>query len=871
MQKLSDPLDAVESSPPASAPGDADAGAANAAAGLTAEEKRALVAKHLLATPEKSNRQIAAIVGVTHKVVALARGKLEAAGQLVRPTSKSQQRERKVNSHASAPQPLPTEPNVRQVQLTTAEDLNNREAIARLSLRIWATIPAEKILSPLSDLMDELIQSPLIDDDDEEETDENWLDDRHKREKKLLDEAITDALEKYPDIDSINALPPSSDPDIARAAEELKVRLLQCSVGATEFAERPRLQLERLVKIELEKLFKKNLKYSEHIRTDVPGSDIKKYGKRRRTSSKGTFYKSAEYLEGGGLDALLTNGWMRVAKERIDPVAWSHQYGMKRKTERQTWRQHFLITERNGVQSPFELPRKELAGNGASAIRSLMTAGVRVVAGDDARKALIWFLGFHPPQEIVRMPRVGWAQVGSHWIFARSDEVITPPDMPQAHYTTYVLDAAVTQHGLHVAGATAEWMAEIAAPLRGNSNVALSLGTFFAAPMLRFASEPGGGHHFCGRSTIGKTMASAVGQSIYGWPFETADDNTFGVSWGGSEAGSAAFLQARTDLGIALDEITRADPRKAEEIVYAIASGTRGPRAKSTGQLRETPHVSVLVLSTGEKSLVQFIGKTLQEGARKRLVDVPAEVQPDSAYETISDDRIHDAGKRLFDVMKLHHGAVGRDWQRHLVVLGPDRLKAELQKHREAFLALPDVVAVIRKAHPQVRAVVNRFALNAAALRMAIEFSLLPWAIEEADAGIVACMHRWVRQRGNIDVAGELVRAADEAITRIKTALAERFITIRKSKRVWEPVTEADKIKQESAANFDGYVKPEHVLIRPEAFRRYCEGFDADEIAKCLQQQGVLIPDSAGKRSRAEQIIGKIDRFVVLLLTRLTP
>jgi uncharacterized protein (DUF927 family) len=119
-------------------------------------------------------------------------------------------------------------------------------------------------------------------------------------------------------------------------------------------------------------------------------------------------------------------------------------------------------------------------------------------------------------------------------------------------------------------------------------------------------------------------MASAAGQSIYGWPHETADD-TFGVSWGGSEAGFDALALARTDLGLPLDEITLADPRTAEQVVYKVASGTKGPRATSKGHLRETAHASVLVLSTGEKSLAQFIGKGLQEGARKRLVDIPAE------------------------------------------------------------------------------------------------------------------------------------------------------------------------------------------------------------------------------------------------------
>ena len=258
----------------------------------------------------------------------------------------------------------------------------------------------------------------------------------------------------------------------------------------------------------------------------------------------------------------------------------------------------------------------------------------------------------------------------------------------------------------------------------------------------------------------------------------------------------------------------------AEQIVYKLASGTKGPRATSTGHLRETAHASVLVLSTGEKSLAEFIGKSLQEGARKRLVDVPAEVQPGSAFETIPREQIHVASKRLFDAMKRQHGAVGRDWQRHLVDIGPDKIKAELHQHREAFLALPEVVTVAAKAHPQVRAVVNRFALYAAALRMAIAAGLLPWTVEEADAGIVACMGRWVAQRGNLDTAGEIVRAARQVERELVAGLGERFIHIHRSGKKWMPVSEADEFKQQTPELFDGYVKPDRILVRPEAWRR---------------------------------------------------
>ena len=359
----------------------------------------------------------------------------------------------------------PAKQSSRHLRPRTAEEIANEQTAEQLALRIWAAMVAQKVLSGMSALMDELIQSHLLDDDDEE-ADEGWLDDHHKREKRFLDEAISDGLDKYPDFAAINNLPPNSDPDIARDAEQLKDVLTKCAIGATEFKGKfSRAQLERMVKRDLETRFKKDPKYSKHVREDVPGSDVKAYGSRGRTSSKGTFAKAADYESGGGLAALFTGGWMRVAKDRIDPVAWSHQFGFQRKTERQSWRHHFVITERNGNQSAFELPREKLAGTGASAIRSLMKAGIHVVGRDDVQNALVQFLRFKPRREIIRMPRVGWAEVGSHWIFVRPDEVIMPAGMPKPRGTSYVLDAAATRHGLHVEGTAAEWAAEVAAPL----------------------------------------------------------------------------------------------------------------------------------------------------------------------------------------------------------------------------------------------------------------------------------------------------------------------------------------------------------------------------------------------------------------------
>jgi hypothetical protein len=389
----------------------------------------------------------------------------------------------------------PTKRSSRHLRPRTAEDIANEQTAEQLALRIWAAMVAQKVLGGMSALMDELIQSHLLDDDDEE-ADEGWLDDHHKREKRFLDEAISDGLDKFPDFAAINNLPPNSDPDIARDAGQLKDVLTKCAIGATEFKGKfPRAQLERMVKRALETRFKKDPKYSKHVREDVPGSDVKAYGSRGRTSSKGTFAKATDYESGGGLAALFTGGWVRVAKDRIDPVAWSHQFDVQRKTEKQQWRHHFLITERNGKQSAFELPRETLAGTGASAIRLLMKGGIHVVGRDVAQKALVQFLRFKPRGEIIRMPRVGWAPIGSHWIFVRPDEVITPAGMPMPRGMSYVSDrpqpaTVASGHGGGMAGRSAT-------PLRSNQRGPI-VRDFLRGAVVAFCERAGWRHHLLG-------------------------------------------------------------------------------------------------------------------------------------------------------------------------------------------------------------------------------------------------------------------------------------------------------------------------------------------------------------------------------------
>ena len=769
----------------------------------------------------------------------------------------------------------PAKQSSRHLRPRTAEEIANEQTAEQLALRIWAAIVAQKALSSMSALMDELLQSHLLDDDDEEGDDEGWLDDHQKREKKFLDEAIVDGLDKYADINAINNLPPSSDPDLARDAEQLKSVLTKCAIGATEFKGKfPRAQLERLVKRDLKTRFKKDSKYSEHVRENVPGLDPKAYGTRRRTSSKGTFFKTTDYEGGGGLATLLTGGWLRVAKDRIDFAAWSHQFGAQRKSERQSWRLHFVITERDGRRSPHELLREKLAGTGASAIKSLMRAGIHVVA----QKPLVEYLRFKPKREIIRMPQVGFFEVDGHYICVRSNETLLPPALRELKDLVYEADNArdPDQYGHQIKGTTADWQRAVAIPLRGNSNVALTLATSFASALIPFADEQRGGVHLFGVTGIGKTAILAVGESVYGLPGASEHPRSYGRTWAVTPTGLEDLLRFRNHAGFFLDELQRVPRENRGGVVQMIYAFTQVQKARGgSWRLQGDGAGQVFLLSSGEDPIAAFVGKGEdREGRERRMPDIQAEVQDGSAFETIDRDALREKLPAFYKAMiKQCHGAPGRDWQMWLVELGAVKIRERIDRERQAFLALPQVQDIERRAQPHLRSIIRRFALYAAALRMAIEANVLPWTVEEADAGLIACLERWVKQRGNTDPATARSRFMADLMRRLADDLSDCFIHIHKVKGRFVPATDSDMAKQQKSPEaYDGYVKDGLVLIRPEAWVKRCAGSDHVEVARHLHARGVLLAsEKDGKFSKTVQTIGRSERFYVVRRTALVP
>ena len=550
-------------------------------------------------------------------------------------------------------------------------------------------------------------------------------------------------------------------------------------------------------------------------------------------------------LNTGGLDDL--NVWRRIAKTCVEPEALSYDT-----TPQRNWKRRYLLTGETG-QETVDIPAEHLGKDANRAINTLMRRGMHPVESRLARQHLARFLRLPPRKRIIRAPRTGWFEWRGYWVFVLPDETLGAPDKM---YIALDVDDTTRSgsHGLHRAGTSEQWRQQVALPLAKHSNVVLAVGTLLAGPLLRWADEPGGGFHFYGGSKVGKTLATVVGQSVWGKPFIPGSDtsNTFGYDWDSTSGRLEERAVLRNDIGLSLDGMEGGDAKAIASSIYTLASG------QGRGRMgRREAVFNLMLVSSGEVSVAEFLDDP-HVGQTVRLSDIPAEVEPGSgsAFEQFRPDA---AGKQFYPATREYHGAIGYDWLQYLVGQTPKKFQPRLNELCKVFLGQPAVAEILDRAHSQVISVIHRFALVAATLAMAIEANILPWSQVDTDAAIIACMRRWLNQRGNIDTAGELLREIERRRRMFAVTANDRLIHLDIVERQLVAASPADQRKMEAAERFDGFFKngraidEGRVLLTPDAWRHLWAGLDLEAVKQHLLRRGLLIPGRDGKVPSAEK------------------
>ncbi|RHZ98855.1 DUF927 domain-containing protein [Cereibacter sphaeroides] len=405
-------------------------------------------------------------------------------------------------------------------------------------------------------------------------------------------------------------------------------------------------------------------------------------------------------------------------------------------------------------------------------------------------------------------------------------------------------------------GSLKGWQDEIARPAIGNSRLLFALSAAFAGPLLHPLATEGGGFHFRGGSSTGKTTALQVAGSVWGG----GGIGGFVKSWRATSNGLEGVAALHCDTLLCLDEIGQVAAREVGEVAYMLANGQGKIRAGRTGEARRSAEWRVLFLSSGEISLAQKMAEDGRQhramaGQEVRIVDIVADAgRGMGLFEDLHSFKTADAfARHLKAATAKHHG--------HAAIAFLEELVPKVKVYRERAAAF---VKGFHEAHcppgadGQVSRVLARFALVTAAGELATEFGVLPWQAGDASHGAAVCFEAWMRGRGGSGAAED----------REAVALVRRFIEAHGSSR-FEPMGAlAPKDGQGNPLetriiNRVGFVRladgaegAREYIFMPEAWKEVCAGHDPSRVAKVLAERGFLRPGNDGKTSRPVRLPG---------------
>jgi len=385
------------------------------------------------------------------------------------------------------------------------------------------------------------------------------------------------------------------------------------------------------------------------------------------------------------------------------------------------------------------IARASLASGGGEARSTLADAGL---VFDTARGKMdrlsSALMRVKSTRRITLVAATGWC--GDRFVLPA--RTIGPPGGEAVLYTG---EAPSLNYGQ--AGDFEAWRREVAALGDGNALMCFAISAALAAPLLRVLGGEGGGFHFRGHSSSGKSTLLVAAGSVWGG---SQGEHGFGHAWRATANALESLALAHNDTLLCLDEFAQVDPAEAGVAAYALANGQGKARLKADGNLRKRAEWLLLFLSSGELSLADHMassgkGSRAAAGQELRLVDVPS-----------------DAGSGM-GIWEALHGAPGaaqlseavkKAARSHYGHAGPAFLERLTAEREEASIRARAIASGFLEtaAHSgdsgQAHRVGRRFAHVAAAGELAITWGIVPWAPGEAAKAALALYRRWAEAFG---------------------------------------------------------------------------------------------------------------------------
>jgi putative DNA primase/helicase len=499
------------------------------------------------------------------------------------------------------------------------------------------------------------------------------------------------------------------------------------------------------------------------------------------------------------------------------------------------WRDH------DDRDHQFALPRATLAGDGSEARRALMDGGFYIAPSQTARGLFNSFLlQVKSPKRARATQRVGW----------HGNAFVLPDDCFGNNERDALLLQSVTahEHSFRQSGTLESWQQNVARYAIGNSRLVLAISAACAGPLVGPCFAEGGGLHFKGASSTGKSTALHVAGSFWGGG---DDANGYVRSWRATANGLEGVALQHSDTLLCLDELSQLAAKDAGEAAYMLANGAGKSRSSRDGSARKPAKWRVLFLSSGEIGLADKVGedgrgKRLAAGQQVRIVDVAADAgEGMGMFENLHGfESAEILARYLRSATQQHYGVASRKYLESIVP-DIDDLRKQIVPIMQGFSAQ----FVPAGADGQVERVAQRFALVAVGGELAQQQGILPWPAGEAIAAAGRCFSDWLAARGGHDAA-ESRDGIEQVCSFLSANGMARFIP------AWEHdegSRDESRIPPRDVAGYrrrvgDGW----DFYITPSAWKDdVCRGFDSKRLAATMAQRGYM--DAPGDR-RAEVV-----------------
>ena len=487
------------------------------------------------------------------------------------------------------------------------------------------------------------------------------------------------------------------------------------------------------------------------------------------------------------------------------------------------------------------LPRATLAGDGSEARRILMDGGFFIAPSQTARGLFNSFLlQVRSPKRARATQRVGW----------HSNAFVLPDDCfgVDARDILLLQSATAHEHSFRQNGTLESWQESVARYAVGNSRLVLAISAAFAGPLVGPCSAEGGGLHFKGASSTGKSTALHVAGSVWGG----GDANGYVRSWRATANGLEGVALGHSDTLLCLDELSQLAAKDAGEAAYMLANGAGKSRSSRDGSARKAAKWRVLFLSSGEIGLADKVaedgrGKRLAAGQQIRIVDIAADAGAGMGmFENLHGFASAEAlARHLRAATQQYYGAAARQYL-GAIVPAIDDLRKQIGPIMKAFCEQ----YVPAGADGQIERVAQRFALVAVGGELAQQHGILPWPAGEAIAAAGKCFNDWLAARGGLDAA-EVSDGMEQVRSFLLANGMARFIP------AWEDERDA-RIHPRDVAGYrqkvgDGW---DYFVTTTAWKEEVCRGLNSRRLAATMAQRGYMDAPDATRRAKPVRVPG---------------